>query len=165
MSDLTKVQDPGLKAAQAFRSAWEANEFRYGSTLPKDWLETAMGMSDDGISTPTEIAQFRGQWMRAMGTFRSFLLNEMKVLVVSGPDPAGYYLVRPEDQTAFAVQEFVTQVNRASKRSSEIADNTNLEVLSAEQKREAADQRALLRRMQSSVGAIVNDVKAPERLE
>lgn len=153
--------DPGLRAAQEFRRAWAANEFTYGSTVPKEWIETAMGLSDDGITTPGDTAIFRGQWMRAMGTFRAVLLNDLKVLVVNGSDPGGYYLVRPEEQTGYAVQEFVHAVNRASRKSSEIADNTNLDVMSAEQKREAADQRALLRRMQNAVGGIVNDASVP----
>lgn len=150
------TSDPGLHAVQEFRKAWEAGEFGYGSTIPKDWLETAMGLSDDGIVTPSDTAAFRGQWMRAVGTFRAVLLNDMKVLMVNGAEPGGYYLVRPEEQTAFAVQEFVHAVNRASRKSSEIADNTNLDVMSAEQRREVADQRALLRRMQNAVGGIVN---------
>jgi len=153
--------DPGLRAAQEFRKAWAAGEFTYGATVPREWIENAMGLSDDGITTPDDTAVFRGQWMRAMGTFRSVLLTDLKVLVVNGSDPGGYYLVKPEEQTAFAVQEFVHHVNRASRRSTEIADNTNIEVLTSQQKKEAADQRALLRRMQNAVGGIVNDARLP----
>ena len=106
MTSIITVSDPGLKAARAFRKSWDNKEFSYGMTIPKEWVETAMGMSDDDISTAEDRMTYRGQWMRAMSVFRSYLLNEMKILVVNGSDPAGYYLVRPEEQTEYAVHGF-----------------------------------------------------------
>lgn len=143
-------QSPGLAAYHKFRRAW-GKEFDYGQVIPKDWMETAMGLSGDDISTAAETSFFRGQWMRAMGVFRECLLNEMKILIISHSETGGYYIVRPEEQTDYAIRSFAGDVSKAIRKSSEIADNTNVDKLTSEQKREAADQKALLRRMQAAV--------------
>lgn len=139
---------PGIKAAKAFEKAWGNKKFNYGDTIPRGWLEEEMGLGADGIATPSETALFRGHWMLAVGQFKSYLLHRLKIMVVSRNNPAGYYIVPPEDQTGLAVESFVRDVAKASRRSSEIAENTNLEALTAEQKRQASDDRALLRRLQ-----------------
>lgn len=160
------MQDHGLVAARRFREAWEAGEWDYGQVIPRAWIEQAMGLSGDGIITPEETAIFRGQWMHAMAKFRSALLHDLKVLITTSSDPGGYYIVRPEEQTAYAVHEFSREINRASKRSSEIADNTNIDRMTAEQRREAADHRAVLRRMQTAIGGVlIQATAAVPRLE
>lgn len=156
-SHLPVFTNPGHRAASAFEVAWKAGEFAYGMVIPREWVEDAMGMSPDGILTPADTAIFRGQWMRAMSDMSRILLYNLKIHLVPHNNPPGYYILPPEDQTSYAVGEFVRGYMRVARRSWEVAENTNFDALTAEQKREASDHRATLRRLQSSVGKILED--------
>jgi hypothetical protein len=156
MSDQTPdTLNSGVKAAMLFEKAFKAKEFGYGDTVPREWLEEAMGWSVDGITTPSEQLALKGRWMSHVTSFKEHLLNRCKICLISIEHPPGYYILPPSKQTAWALSQYIKELGRASRRASEIADNTNIDALTAEEKRQAADDKALLRRLQTATRSAV----------
>lgn len=130
----------------------------YGDTLLHTWLYEQFectGLLDPKI-TWQEAKKLQLKLLSQFTPFRETLLDEDQIDLQSVPG-VGYELVPPADQTGRALKDTINEVNKAVRKGVARATNVNTALLTAEQRREHADNLArlgMLRQMSKPARAL-----------
>lgn len=137
MSEKIQFDDPVVHAAECFTK----EGYTYGSLIPKDWFMRSFRLPEP--QTIQEANDVSMLYARHLGALRTKLLVERK-MALRTKDGVGQEVVQPEEQTEWAVQDFVTDVCRLTMRIKDRLQHVNFAALSDEQRRENADAIAKL---------------------
>jgi len=133
-----QFNDPVLNAFSAFESAG----FTYGSMIRKEWFYQNFNLPIT-VRTPQEAEDVKMLYARHLGALRTKLLVERK-MALRTKDGVGQEVVLPEEQTDWAVRDFVSDVCRLTEKVRDRLHHVNFTALTDEQKRENADAVAKL---------------------
>jgi hypothetical protein len=138
MSEATiRLNDPVLYALERF----EEDGFTYGDVIPRAWFDECFGIEQP--KTVAEAYDAQVLYMNLMGALRKRLLNDRKMALRSKPG-VGQEVVRPSEQTAWAVTEFRGALALAVEKTRDRLKNIDLQALTEDEKRANADAIAKL---------------------
>ena len=132
----------------AFRDAG----YKPGDILPHTWLYEQFecsGLSDPSKITAEQYMKLRLKLLSQFEAFREALLEQDQIDLQSVPG-VGYEIVPPADQSGRAVRDTLRDIEKAVRKGGLRGTNVNTALLTAEQRREHADnlvRLGLLRRM------------------
>jgi hypothetical protein len=138
MSDAPiRLNDPVLFSLERFAE----EGFTFGDVIPRAWFDECFGIEPP--RTVAEAYDAQVLYMNLMGAFRKRLLNDRKMALRSKPG-VGQEIVRPSEQTAWAVNEFRGALTLAVEKARDRLKNIELRTLTDEEKRANADAIAKL---------------------
>lgn len=137
---MSEVQfnDPVLNAFAEFEKAG----FTYGNLIQKEWFYRKFNLPLE-VRTPQEAEDVKMLYCRHLGALRTKLLCERQ-MALRTKDGVGQEVVKPEEQTEWAVQDFVSDIYRLTTKAADRLTHVNLAELSNEQRRENSDAVAKL---------------------
>ena len=146
---MTDDLDPGLELYPSWRQAlvrFREAGLKFGDILLHTWLYEQFEC--DALNNPREISWDQAQklQLKLLGQFTPFreaLLDQDQIDLQSVPG-VGYELVPPADQSRRAVKDTQKDVDKAMRKGVARATNVNTAMLTAEQRREHADNLARL---------------------
>lgn len=152
---MTDELDTNLELYPSWRQAlinFRDAHFAFGDILPHAWLYEQFECT--GLMEPNKITWEQAQklQLKLLGQFTPFreaLLDQDQIDLQSVPG-VGYELVPPADQSRRAVKDTIRETEKALRKGVARATNVNTAQLTAEQRREHADNLArlgMLRRM------------------
>lgn len=121
--------------------AFEFFGFTYGSVIKKDWFMNQFGI--EPAVTVEDVERNRNIYAVLMGHLRTTLLIENKMALKSKPG-YGQEVVRPMDQTRWAMDEFTTGLRKAYNKTIDRVSNIDFYELSDQEKKENTDAIAKL---------------------
>lgn len=140
---------------QAVKDFMAAN-IQPGYILPHEWLEAHFGMDPLQDGTAYTAAQFRQrqfEWLRNFEAFRSELLEEHQICLIS-EHTKGYRVVPPGEQTSIALRKFEQEIKRSFRVAALRTKHVQLDALTADERKENTDgiaKLSMLRGMQKSL--------------
>lgn len=149
-----ELDDPNVELYPSWRQAlvnFREAGYAFGDILPKSWLYEQFecaGLNDPKI-TWEQAQKLQLRLLSQFTPFREALLDQDQIDLQSVPG-VGYELVPPADQSRRAVKDTLHDVQKAVRKGVARATNVNTALLTAEQRREHADNLArlgMLRRM------------------
>lgn len=147
--------DPNIELFPSWRQAlanFRSAGYTYGDILPHSWLFEQFEC--EGLAEPSKITaeQYNKLKLKLLGQFEPFretLLEQDQIDLQSVPG-VGYELVPPSDQSGRALKDAYREISKAMRKGIARSSNVNTALLTAEQRREHADNLArlgMLRRM------------------
>lgn len=132
-----RLNDPVLYALERFAE----DGFTYGDVIPRAWFDECFG-----LEPPKTVAEFYDAqvlYMNLMGALRKRLLNDRK-MALRPKAGVGQEVVRPSEQTTWAVNEFRGALALAVEKARDRLKNIDLKALNEDEKRANADAIAKL---------------------
>lgn len=123
-----------------------AAEVAPGYVLPHEWIEAHFDMEPLQDGTEYTAAQFRQrqfEWLRNFEAFRSELLEEHQICLISEYGQ-GYRVVPPGEQTNVALRKFEQEIKRSFRVAALRTKHVQLDALTAEERKENVDGIAKL---------------------
>lgn len=158
---MTEELDSNVELYPSWRQAlanFRDAGFTYGDTLPHAWLHEqfdCVALADPKI-TWEHAKKLQLRLLSQFEPFRETLLDQYQIDLQSIPG-VGYEIVPPADQTGRALKDTIKDINKALRKGLGRATNVNTSLLTAEQRREHADNLA-------SLGMLRRLSKAPREL-
>jgi hypothetical protein len=146
MSD--DIDDTNLELYPSWRQAlvrFREGGFSFGDILPHAWLYEQFECEalDDPKITWEQAQKFQLRLLSQFQPFREALLDQDQIDLQSVPG-VGYELVPPADQSRRAVKDTMKDIQKAMRKGVARATNVNTAMLTAEQRRDHADNLARL---------------------
>lgn len=146
--------DPNLQLYPSWRQAlveFRTAGFAFGDVVPHPWFYTRFDCEELNNSKITweQAQKLQLRLLSQFTPFREALLEQDQIDLQSVPG-VGYELVAPSDQSRRAVKDTQREIEKAMRKGVARATNVNTALLTAEQRREHADNLArlgMLRRM------------------
>lgn len=126
---------------QAVHDAVE--EFDYGDTISHEWLHAHFDIKMLERGTAMEFREVQFKFLAYTEAFKAALLENHKMLLKSSRG-IGYLVVLPEDQTGIAIKACRQRIMKELSRANGALVNIQLEMLSAEARRENSNRLAQL---------------------
>jgi hypothetical protein len=104
-------------------------EFTYGSVISKHWLLKQLSLTEPGYGSKAEFQNFAFEFMQLVESFKAYLLEEHKMLLVSKRG-AGYLIVMPNQQSDVAMARLRGSVQTEIKRAISTLTHINEDLLS-----------------------------------
>lgn len=127
-----------------------------GYILPHEWLEEHFGMGQlqEGMAyTAAHFRQRQFEWLRNFEAFRSELLEEHQICLIS-EHAKGYRVVPPGEQTSIALRKFEQEIKRSFRVAALRTKHVQLDALTDDERKENIDgiaKLSMLRGMQKSL--------------
>lgn len=145
------------EALERFRSALEADEFKYDSIVPHEWLFEAFGLQMPDDKMPwAKAKKVQLEYMAQFVRFREAVQLE-DLLYLEAERSLGYRIVPPNEQTQKAMERCSVEMSKALKAAARAVGNIRTQELSDQQKRENLDARAKI----SSIAGLSKRIAAP----
>lgn len=130
--------------------------FKYGDTIPKEWLEHEFGVEWPETMSKAEAQRIGWKFFSAMHAFSSVMLEEHKMALCSN-NRGGWLVVRPGEQHLYAIDILRKGIAKAFDRASEIIDNTRVDLLSPSEAVDRANAQAKIAKIASIARKRLND--------
>lgn len=119
--------------------AFDKKGFTYGSRLSHDWMFEAFGIERPKEQTTVNKAKkSQTRYMASVAQFKRYLLQE-RLMAMCSVYGFGFEIIKPEEQTKWAEQEFVQAIRREFNRAQERLVNVNHDHLTDTQVRDNAE--------------------------
>jgi len=117
-------------------SAYDKDDKKAGEMLSHDWIKWALLIP--AIKTLKQAEEIQWLLLSRVDAFKDYLLTERKVALqtVRG---TGYYIVPPNDQARFAVEEAMRLIRKGLNKGERILDNAKLEEMDIEARKRHVD--------------------------
>ncbi len=145
------------EALERFRSALEADEFKYDSIIPHEWLYDAFGLKVPDDAMPwSKAKKIQLEYMAQFVRFREAVQLE-DLLYLEAERSLGYRIVPPSEQTQKAMERASIEMKKVLMQAARTIGNIRTQELSDQQKRENMDARAKI----SSIAGLSKRIAAP----
>jgi len=135
--EITIFNDPVKQTFELFKKSG----FEYGDVIPKEWFMKNFRL--DPPKTADEMNRVNVIYMNFMGELRAILLTENKMALRSKPG-IGQEIVKPKEQTAWAVNEVKRSIAKELERARDRVYNIDYTFLSESERQENSDAVAKL---------------------
>ena len=129
--------DPVKNTFEAFCKAG----FKYGDTINKEWFMSRFHLEEPKTAEQVRITDTL--YMKYMGFLRTLLLKEKKMALKSKPG-IGQEIVKPEDQTQWAMNDVRNIIAKELEKASDRLVNIDYAMLSDVERQENSDAIAKL---------------------
>ena len=139
MEDKTMMLFPQWK--QAVQDFIEEG-FKPGDVVTKDWLYKSFGIEMPTPDMPTQkFQQIQLIYLTMIENFKEMLLTDHKILLVNKRG-VGYTYVEPEHQASVSEHHMHAELKKALDRGATRLQNTDIQALDDEQRKQHADAMA-----------------------
>lgn len=132
------------------------SRFKYGDTIPKEWLEHEFGVEWPETMSKAEAQRIGWKFFSAMHAFSNAMLETHKMALCSN-SRGGWVVVRPGEQHLYAIDILRKGIAKAFDRASEIIDNTRTDLLSPAEAAERVNAQAKIAKIASLARKRLND--------
>lgn len=131
------MENEDTKLYPAFKQAvlMATSTYKYGDTIPLDWLHKASEIKFPETGTKQEFEKKSLEFLAFIERFKELMLTEHKI-ALKNIRGEGYMLIHPRNQTPEAMKNLKKTIRRGFRKTEDMLTNIQRSMLSLQEKQE-----------------------------